>query len=109
MKMAVKAVICVVALSLVSPAIAKGGKGGGKGGFKSSSYTIKPSTSKSTTTTKEETERPKVGYRFGGSGVASNSNNHPCRQHGGFSHCEVSTGKYVCKDSSVVVGNKVCR
>ncbi|WP_066802092.1 hypothetical protein [Moraxella oblonga] len=109
MKMVIKVVFCVMALSLVSPAIAKGGKGGGgKGGGigGKSHYQIKPSTQ--TTSTKKEQERSKVSYRFGG-GSSGSSNNHPCRQHGGFSHCEVSTGKYVCKDSSVVVGNKVCR
>lgn len=107
MKMAVKAVICVVALSLVSPAIAKGGKGGGKGGFKSSSYTIKPSTSKSTTTTKEQTERPKVGYRFGG-GSSGGSNNQICRYNGGISHCDAQ-GKYVCKDGTISKTTKVCQ
>lgn len=107
MKMAVKAVICVVALSLVSPAIAKGGKGGGKGGFKSSSYTIKPSTSKSTTTTKEQTERPKVGYRFGG-GSSGNGSNQICRYNGGISHCDAQ-GKYVCKDGTISKTTKVCQ
>lgn len=105
MKIVVKALVCAVVLSLVGlPASAKGGRGGGKGGgsVKSYSYTIKPSPS--STTTKEQTKRPKINYRFGG----SNDNNQICRHNGGISHCNAQ-GKYVCQDGTISSTNKVCQ
>lgn len=113
MKIILKAVACVMALSLtISPVLAKGGKGGGGRGGKSS-YKIKPNASykvkPSTKTAEQASERPKVNYRFGGGGNSGGSgSSEVCRHNGGISHCNAQ-GKYVCKDNTISTSTKVCK
>lgn len=115
MKIILKAVACVMALSLtISPVLAKGGKGGGGRGKSSykikpnASYKVKPST-KSTKTAEQTGERPKVNYRFGSGGNSGgSSSSEVCRHNGGISHCNAQ-GKYVCKDNTISTSTKVCK